>query len=434
VTYAQLLRQNRDYRLLWGGQVVSQLGDWFNLITLQSLLLQLTGQASSVAGLMVAQMLPLVLLGPAAGIVVDRLPRKRVMVAADLARAFLALGFLLVRDPKTAWLAYAFLAGLSSLSVFFEPARLAITPAITRPEELVAANALSAVTWSILLTSGGLVGGIVTTYLGREVAFVMNSLSFLASALLIRGIRVPRREAALATDAATAAGGLRALRAGFEYVTGRPALRALLSAKGAWGLSGGVQVLIVLFGQQIFAPGPGKGALGISLLTAASGVGTAVGPILARRLAGEETRRMLWAIPIGYLVGGVFFLVLGHSWSLASAAAALFLGRMGGSAIWVFSTVLLQRASEDRFRGRVFAAEQSLATLAMALSGFVVGGAVDRGASPFAVATALGFVALVPGIAWSLGLSRAAAERRSPGADVVEWAEGTHDRAVNEPK
>ena len=104
ISYGQLLRRNRDYRRLWGGQVVSQLGDWFSLITLQSLLLTLTGSASSLAALMIAQMLPLFLLSPAAGVVVDRLPRKHVMIAADLGRAGIALGFLLVRDGETAWL------------------------------------------------------------------------------------------------------------------------------------------------------------------------------------------------------------------------------------------------------------------------------------------------------------------------------------------
>jgi hypothetical protein len=401
IGYARLLRQNRDFRLLWGGQVVSQLGDWFNLITLQSLLLHLTGSASSVAGLMAAQMLPVVALGPVAGVVVDRLPRKTVMIGADLARAAIALGFLLVRDPGTAWLAYLFLALLSSLAVFFEPARLAVTPVVTRPEELVTANALGAVTWSVLLTTGGLVGGAVATYFGRETSFVLNSLSFVASALFLRGVRIPgdgRRP--------TAAGGFGDLVEGFRYVAARGDLAALLSAKAALGVTGGLQVLIALFGQQIFPPGPGKGALGISYLTAASGVGTALGPIIARAAAAGETRRLYWALPAGYLWGGVFLILLGRSGSLATAAAPLFLGRMGNSAVWVTSTILLQAASEDRFRGRVFAAEQSLATLTMALSGIAVGAAVDHGASAFTVATVMGLLVLAPAAAWGAGLRK----------------------------
>ena len=398
ISYGQLLRRNRDFRLLWGGQVVSQLGDWFSLITLQSLLLTLTGSASSLAALMVAQMLPLFLLSPVAGVVVDRLPRKRVMIAADLGRAGIALGFLLVRDRETAWLAYVFYALLSSLTVFFEPARQAVIPAITRPEELVTANALGAVTWSVLLTSGALVGGLVTQYFGRDVAFVLNSLSFLGSALFIRGVAVPR------AAGGQHGGGFRDLAAGFEYVAGRRDLMALLSVKAAWGLTGGSMVLLTLFGQRLFPLGPGKGPLSISLLTATSGVGTALGPLIGRRITGSDWRQMYWAIASGFLVGGTFFVALGHSWSLASAGACLFAGRMGGSLLWVFSTVLLQRAAADRFRGRVFAAEGALCTLTMALSGFAVGAAVDHGVSAFTAATILGAISLTIGIAWCVGL------------------------------
>jgi len=398
ISYGQLLRRNRDFRLLWGGQVVSQLGDWFSLITLQSLLLTLTGSASSLAALMIAQMLPLFLLSPAAGVVVDRLPRKHVMIAADLGRAGIALGFLLVRDGETAWLAYGFYALLSSLTVFFEPARQAVIPAITRPEELVTANALGAVTWSVLLTSGALAGGLVTQYFGHDAAFVLNSLSFVGSALLIRGINVPR------VPAGQHDGGFGDLAAGFEYVAGRRDLMALLSVKAAWGLTGGSTVLLTLFGQRLFPLGPGKGPLSISLLTAVSGVGTALGPLIGRRITGSDLRRMYWAIAAGYLVGGAFFIALGHSWSLASAGAAMFVCRMGGSLLWVFSTVLLQRTAADRFRGRVFAAEGALFTLTMAASGFAVGAAVDHGASAFTVATALGAISLTAGVAWCVGL------------------------------
>ena len=403
ISYGQLLRRNRDFRLLWGGQVVSQLGDWFSLITLQSLLLTLTGSASSLAALMIAQMLPLFLLSPAAGVVVDRLPRKHVMIAADLGRAGIALGFLLVRDGETAWLAYGFYALLSSLTVFFEPARQAVIPAITRPEELVTANALGAVTWSVLLTCGALAGGLVTQYFGHDAAFVLNSLSFVGSAFFIRAIRLPRPPS-LDEPARGIPGAFADLASGFRYVVGRRELLALLSVKAAWGMTYGSTVLLTLFGQRIFPLAPGKGPLTISLLTAASGVGTALGPIIGRRLAGSDLRRMLAVIPISYLGSGLFFLALSRTGGLAGAAEAFCGARMGGSTLWVFSTVLLQRTAADRFRGRVFAAEGALFTLTMAASGFAVGAAVDHGASAFTVATALGAISLTAGVAWCVGL------------------------------
>jgi MFS family permease len=400
ISYAQLLRQNRDFRLLWCGQIVSQLGDWFSLITLQSLLLHLTGTARSLSFLLIAQMLPLFLLSPVAGVVVDRRPRRQVMVAADLARVGFALGFLLIRDRQSAWLAYVFMAALSTATAFFEPARQAVLPSVTRRDELVTANALSAITWSVLLTSGALVGGIVTQFLGREVAFALNGVSFLGSALLIRRIRAP-----LAVGS-RGSGGLGELAAGVRYVAAHRELLAFLSIKGTWGLTYGSQVLTVLFGQRLFILGPAKGPLSISLLTAVGGIGTALGPVVARRITGSDSRRMLAVIPAAFLTAGCFYLMLGRSWSLASAGAALFGVRFGGSALWVFSTVLLQRTTEDRFLGRVFAAEGALTTLSMSLSGFAMGMAIDHGASPFTAAAALGVLSLGAGGLWVLGWRR----------------------------
>ena len=128
-------------------------------------------------------------------------------------------------------------------------------------------------------------------------------------------------------------------------------------------MTGGAQVLITLYGQRLFPISPGRGALSISLLTACSGLGTALGPVIARRAVGHSARGMYGAIAAGYLLGGAFFLALGSARSLESAGAALFFCRMGGSTLWVFNPVLLQRAAADRYRGRVFAAEGALFTL-----------------------------------------------------------------------
>src|SRR5439155_13358103 len=129
------------------------------------------------------------LLGPMAGVLVDRLSRKRVMIGADLLRAVAALGLLAVRGPESVWIGYACVAAMSSLTAFFEPARISTLPNITSDEELVTANALSSVTWSILLTSGAMVGGLVARFFGPSVAFILNGASFLGSALFLSGLR-----------------------------------------------------------------------------------------------------------------------------------------------------------------------------------------------------------------------------------------------------
>src|SRR6476660_1934538 len=103
--YVQLLRSNRNFRLLFVGQTVSQLGDWFNAVAVYALLLDLTGSATAVAWMLIVQFLPVAIVGPLAGVVVDRVDRRRVMIAADIFRGVLILGLLLVRRADQIWIA-----------------------------------------------------------------------------------------------------------------------------------------------------------------------------------------------------------------------------------------------------------------------------------------------------------------------------------------
>lgn len=405
VSYAQLIRSNRDFRFYWGGQIVSQLGDWFNVVTVQVLLLKFTGSATSLGWFILAQMLPLFLLGPVAGVLVDRLPRKAVMIGADLARAVIALGLLAVRGPETVWVAYTCIAGLSTFTAFFEPARIATLPNITSREELVTANALSSVTWSILLTSGALIGGVVSHFLGPDVSFLANALSFVASALLLCGMRVPPRE-----ERPEARGGFGEILAGFGYVRAHPEIAGALTAKLGWGLAGGIQGLLPIYGQKLFPlPHDPDGELSIALLFAAGGVGTALGPILARRFTGGDPPRIRWAIALSFLMGGIYYACMAAAPNLGVTGLFLLLARFHGAVVWVFSTVLLQILVRDQFRGRVFAAETSLFTASMMLSNLVTTRALDLGWATVSGATlTLGAVSFLVGLFWVANLLRPA--------------------------
>src|SRR5438034_9266503 len=134
--YLSLLRRNRNFRLLFFGQAISQLGDWFNAVAVYALLLDLTGSATAVAWMMIVQFLPVAVVGPLAGIVVDRANRRRLMIAADVVRGVLILGLLIVRRSEDVWIAYVVMALTVSASAFFEPARTATIPNITSAEEL----------------------------------------------------------------------------------------------------------------------------------------------------------------------------------------------------------------------------------------------------------------------------------------------------------
>src|SRR6185503_9671671 len=158
VGYGALLRGNRAFRLLWLGQVVSQMGDWFDTIAVYTIALQLTGSSRSVALIMVARFLPSVIMGPLSGVVADRFSRRSIMIASDLLRAIVVLGFLFVRRPDQMWLVYVLTVFQLAFSAFFEPAKTAAIPSIVSDRELVPANAIASVTWSAMLTIGAVIG------------------------------------------------------------------------------------------------------------------------------------------------------------------------------------------------------------------------------------------------------------------------------------
>ncbi|HVQ37393.1 MAG TPA: MFS transporter [Pyrinomonadaceae bacterium] len=399
--YIELLRSNRGFRQLWLGQVVSQLGDWFNTIAVYTIILDLTGSGRNIGLLLVARFLPSFIFGSLSGVVADRFSRRSIMIVTDLLRALVVLGFLLVRRADQLWLIYCLTVLQLGLSTFFEPAKTAVIPSIVSDRELVAANAISSVTWSVMLTLGAFVGGIVTGVFGSDVAFILDALTYLVSAVLIASVHLPKREprkrGRLTIRRIL---GISETLEGARYVKHRPRVLALLLVKPAWGLGGGILTLLAVFGEKVFPVGK-SAATGIGVLFAARGIGTAVGPIVARRISGEGTKRMQSCIGIAFLIGGIFYMAFGAATSFVVALIVLGVAHMGGSILWVFSTVLLQREVEDSFRGRVFAAELALLTLTMAVSNYATGELLDRfGLSPRLVAIGIGALFLLPALVW----------------------------------
>src|SRR5437660_1389893 len=401
VGYIELVRRKRSFRYLWLGQVVSQMGDWFDTIALYTIILNLTGSGRNVGLLMVARFVPSFVFGPLSGVIADRFSRRSIMIISDLLRAVVVLGFLLVRRADQLWIIYVLTVLQLVFSTFFEPARTAAIPSIVSDRELVSANAISSVTWSAMLTMGAAIGGVVTGLFGTKAAFVLDSLSFVASAAFIATIRFPKRQPREKTKVTIGkALGVTDTVEGVRYVKHRPRVLALLLVKPAWGLGGGILTLLAVFGEKVFPVGRST-ATGIGVLFAARGIGTAVGPIVARRISGEGKKRMQNSIGVAFLIGGVFYIAFGAATSFVVALVVLGIAHTGGSILWVFSTVLLQRGVEDNFRGRVFAAELALLTLAMATSNYFTGEMLTRfGWSPRTVTIGIGTLFMIPGILW----------------------------------
>jgi MFS family permease len=405
--YLTLLRRNRNFRLLFIGQAISQLGDWFNSIAVYALLFDLTGSATAVAMMMIVQFLPVALVGPIAGVVVDRVDRRRLMVAADVVRGFLILGLLVVRHRDQVWIAYVVMALTMAASAFFEPARTATIPNVTSEEELLPANALASAMWSAMLAVGASIGGVVTEVAGRNVAFAINAASFFCSAGFILLTRYDSRPAARPAPSGLAElTGISDLVRGVRYVRQHAHVAALMCVKAGWGLAGGMLLLLTVFGQRVFPVGDGAAA-GIGVLYGARGVGAGIGPIALRWIIGQRPRTLRRAIGPAFFTVGLFYGALAGAPSLAVAALCVLCAHIGGSILWVFSTVLLQLEVPDQFRGRVFAAELAMVTLVTSISSYLTAYELDRlGRSPRTLSFVLGAMFCIPGVLWLIIQSR----------------------------
>ena len=360
-----LLKRNPDFRRLYLASFISLGGDWFLLVALFALALDITGSAVSVAVLIVSQEIPFFLMSPVGGALVDRLDRRRMMVLCDVVRGVLCLGFLLVRDGSTIWIAYVLLASISSFSAVFDPASSAAFPNLVEAEDLGPANALFGSLWGTMLAVGAAIGGLVAATLGQDVAFIVDACSFLVSATLIA--RIHRRFAEERRAEEEHPGVVEATVETARYARRDHRVLALLSVKAGFGLTAGVIVLISVFAEEVY----GAGAIGIGVLMAARGVGALIGPFLGRAAAGPDDRRLFGAIGASLVVFGVGYAAFGLMPSLALAAPAVAVAHLGGGAQWTLSSYGLQRVVPDRIRGRIFAFDNGLITLSFTISSLV---------------------------------------------------------------
>jgi predicted MFS family arabinose efflux permease len=353
VGYIELLRCNRNFRSLYLARLISLFGDWFNLLAVLALLRSIgIESAGSFGGVFIAKSLSTLIMLPYAGVFVDKFSRKTVMIASDIARALMvSLMFLVLLFPS-AWLIYTLLIAQSAMSAFFEPARNAMLPDIVSSNELTAANALGAATWSAMLTIGAAAGGLFTEFFGWEAALVVDVLSYLVSAVFLLFIREPPFESSAKQI------GLQQLKDGFLYIRSDFRIWTLCSVKMLWSIAGSVSVLLALLGEGKYAYG-GRGMIGVSILFAARGLGTGLGPIIARWLSRGSPLRMEHMITVGFAFGAVFYMLLPFVDTIWLVCLLVILAHLGGATVWVFSTIRLQQLVPTTVRGRVFSMEQA---------------------------------------------------------------------------
>ncbi len=399
--YLALIRSNPNFRNLWSGQIVSLFGDWFNLIASASLVASLTGSGIAVSGLFVARMLAPFLISPFAGVAADRYNRKHLLIATDVVRAVVVLGFLFVRSPSQLWLVYALtFVQLAMHGVFF-PTRNSILPDIVSPEELGAANAITGATWSVMLAFGAAAGGLVAGGWGLRPAFVIDSATFLLSIVFIARIRYePPRTAAHDASVKSA---LDDYLEGLRYLAQHRGILIITLQKAGLTLFvvGAYEVLQVAIARDVFAIGEG-GGISLGVMYAFVGVGSGLGPVLSRAITGDRERPLRIAIFVSYIVMAIGLTVVATLHSFGAVLIGTLIRSMGGGTLWVFSTQLLLQLVPERIRGRVFSTEYALLTLAMATSAGFAGWSLDHTTLGISgLLTWMSGAVLLPGALWA---------------------------------
>lgn len=410
----EVLRNHPEFRRLWYAQLASNTGDWLSRIAVVSLIARL-GDRESVLGIgalfgieLALRMLPSAVLGPIAGPLADRLPRRALMVVSDLLRAALVLGCLLVQERGDLPLLYVLLGSQMGVSMFFESARAGALPSTVEPDSLHAANALSAATWSAMLTLGAMLGGFLVGPLGIEGLFVLDSATYIVSAYFLLTLHLPPVPIQSEPLRWSAILGLKDLRRGWTHVRNMGQGPAVM-AKSFWSPIGGMIVMLSVTAAVRFGDG-GSGAefdtadagYAMGILFAARGIGTGLGPILAKRLIGSSDMELQWQISLGFVFGSLGYVCFGFMDTLWLAAGAVIFAHMGGSTLWVSSTTLWQKHVQDAFRGRVFACEFFFLTLLFSTFGLASGYLYDHLQSIPTTVWTLSLTILISGVLWTL--------------------------------
>jgi len=421
VRYSELLRHNTNFRRLWIGQVISELGTWFSFIAELGVVSMLSGSVWATMALLVSRLLPVLLIAPLAGVLVDRANRKRILIAADLIRALIALGFLTASAGAPVWLIVFFSGLMSVATTFFEAAKNASIANMTMRQEMLTANVLMFSTRFLQLTLGAALGGVTAAKFGYNSAFIINSLSFMASAAFIwmipdavmRSSAEPQRGE---TEASSEQGAkqshnhfLTDVREGLAYIRNTPFVRAIILVNVGWATGGGMTNLIFdrISRREFATSHEANGDWNMAALTTVAGAGLFIGMILARRAGAwvSEERRAGHFIGWSLLIHGLCFAAAGLMPSLILMSLWLAVSRLIIGAEFGVQETLMMRVLPDEYRGRVFTTDRALELTTMTFS-MIVAGALMNWVGPRAMMVISGLLSASPGLVWLLAMWR----------------------------
>ncbi len=372
--YADVAR-SPGYFPLWLGQLISNFGDTLHYIALVVLVFQLTGRGVAVAALVAAEIVPVLLLAPIAGVIIDRFSRKGVLIASDLVRAVLVLSLVWPQGP---WHAYLVAAGLAAGNTFFNPTVQAVIPALTTEEQRLAANSVAWSTGRLVQIIASAVSGGLIAFLGTGPAFILNAATFVASALLIARLRIPVHAGQLGAGTKRGLGSyLGEARAGLAYAARDRFVSRLLLVQSLASFAVGATgaMLVVLAEEHLRLP-----PAGFAWLIGAIGFGALLGPFIPNTFA-KDYRNAGWLF-VPYVIRGIGDVLLAVFTPLPIALLILFVYGLNTSTGMVVFNSTVQGAVPDAVRGRVFTlldvSWSSMRLLSLALGGWLVDAAGIR--------------------------------------------------------
>jgi len=409
LTYTQLLRRNRSFRRLWTGQVISELGNWFNFIAALGLVRVVSDAAPEATTiLLISRLVPFTLFAPLAGAFVDRWSRRTVMIVTDLLRVVVALGMLLVRRPEDLWIAYLCTVLLSVFGTFFEAAKNAAVPSITGERDLLAGNALMFSSRFLLMSVGAALGGWTAAHVGYQAAFIINAISFIASAYSVwlvpdEETRSKSTEAVVDAPRSVYRGYWSDMREGWTYIVTHAPVAAILGINILWATGGGAMNLIAdRLGALVFS---GKNGVSpdsaVAAFYFAGGFGLFIGMIIARRVGAffELRKRTVAFIGWSLFIQGVLYALAGVMPTLVWACVLMSVSRVLLGAEFAVQETLLMRLVPDYLRGRVSTSDRAGEMLIWAFSTAVAGWSLHT-ITPRMLTVICGLLSGTSGLLW----------------------------------
>jgi len=364
----QVLKENKDFRRLFLGQVFSLAGDWFNFVAVVTLIGDVRGGGiMALAWLTVIKQLPVILFSAVGGVFADRFSRRKIMLYSDLIRAVLAVLII----PATNYGPSAVLAviGLSAIiSAFFDPARTACLPQLVEPSQLRSANALGSMAWSTCMILGAALGGVVTEYFGVNFALIIDGVTFLVSAWLI--YKLPPlypTQHHVHTEVT--------FRDFIKYRLFSVERKIAVLVKGLFGIGAAVNFIQSVIGLSLGIGASGAG--GLSATLCARAFGALSGMIVAKKFFDSKSEIDL--ITVGMFFCGLSYFAVGISESIPLFLFSMFTAHFGSSLVWVYSTIWIQRIFPNEERGRAAGLDIGLFMLTSCVVTVLSGELITRG-------------------------------------------------------